>query len=183
MQKFTLVSSTAVLALMVGQTAFAITPEEVWQKWTDQAAKTGQTVEVESEAREGDVLVITGATFTSTQEGAEATITMPQVVLTDLGDETVEVTLPEPVTIEISGDEAVVVEFSAPEMTSVASGTVEETSFALNMPEGVISVVSIAGESAADTGNDITFTVTNVSGSLAYDSSANKKTSVVVVKP
>jgi hypothetical protein len=165
MQKWTLAGSTAVLALTMGQAAFAITPEEVWQKWADQAEKTGQTVTVGSQATEGDALVVTGAVFTSTQEGAEATITMPKVVLTDLGDETVEVTLPEPVTIEISGDEAVVVEFAAPAMTSIASGTVEETSFALNMPEGKITVVSVEGESAADTGNDISFTVTNATGS------------------
>ena len=45
------------------------------------------------------------------------------------------------------------------------------------------------GRCSVTTGNihnrssSVTFTVTNVSGSLAYDSSANKKTSVVVVKP
>jgi len=45
------------------------------------------------------------------------------------------------------------------------------------------------GRCSVTTGNihnrnsSVTFTVTNVTGSLAYDSSANKKTSIVVVKP
>jgi hypothetical protein len=187
MQKWTLAGTTAVLALMMGQAAFAITPEEVWKKWADQAVQTGQTVTTESEAREGDTLVVTGAKFVSTQDGATATITMPKVALKDLGDGTVEMTLPEAAVVEIAGDEAVVVEFSAPTMTSIASGTVEETSFALNMPEGKISVVSIDGKTAADTGNDITFTVTNTTGSymVAGDTTTSDITAekmAVVVK-
>lgn len=169
MTKWKLAGSVAVAAVLAGQSAFAdISPEEVWTKWKDFAAATGQTVTTTTEARDGDTLMIEGATFASAKDGAEATMTIPKIALKDLGDGTVEMTMPETATMNIKDAEAdVVIELSSPGMTSVASGTAAETSYAVSFPEVKVALVSVDGKTAADSGNDVSATITNGSGTYA----------------
>ncbi len=175
MTKWKLAGSTAVLALIAGQSALAdITPEEVWQKWKDMSASYGQTVTTTAEARDGDTLMIEGATFTTVQDGAESSVAIPKIALKDLGDGTVELTMPDPVAMNIKTPEAdgspasdVVVEMTAPAMTMIASGTVDETSYAVNAAEAKIALVSVDGKTAAETGNDVSATIRNMAGTYA----------------
>jgi Uncharacterized protein conserved in bacteria (DUF2125) len=172
MTKWTLAGSAAVAALMAGQAAFAdISPEEVWMKWKDMATTSGQTVTTTTEARDGDTLMIEGAIFASAKDGGEATMTIPKIALKDLGDGSVEVSVPETATMAIKTPGAdgkpatdVVIEFAAPGLKSVASGTAAETGYAVSFPEVKFSLVSVDGKAAAESGNDFSATVTNGSG-------------------
>ncbi len=93
MTQWKLLGSTAVLAAMAGNAAWAITPEEVWAKWKNLSATNGQTLTTGGEAREGDALVITDMTLTHTKDGSAMTMTVPEVRLEDVGGGKVEITL------------------------------------------------------------------------------------------
>ncbi len=175
MTLFKLAGTTAIAALVTGQAAWAdITPEEVWQKWQDMSAATGQTVTATSEERDGDTLLITGATFASTQEGAESSMTVEEIALTDLGDGTVEITMSDSYQLAVTGQDAetdeptnIVLDVASPGLSVVASGTVEETAYNINADEVKVSLASVDGVSAADLGSDVSVSVKGITGDYA----------------
>jgi hypothetical protein len=108
----------AAAALFAAQPAFAqITPEEVLQKWKEDSADSSMTLTMESEQRSGDTLMINGATYT---RGVE-TIVIPKVALKDLGDGTVEVSVPEAIVLNTTGLR--MIEIATPAMKIIVSGT------------------------------------------------------------
>lgn len=87
-------AGTCVLAgLLTTTAAQALTPEELWQSWKDMATSAGQTVTVGSESRQGDTLVVSGATFGITQPEGSVTSTVDELRFRDMGDGRVEVTM------------------------------------------------------------------------------------------
>ncbi len=103
MKHWTLGTGLTLGAILLGTTAFAVTPEELWTKYQETVTGTGQTVVAESEARNGDVLEIRGLTITTAPEAGGAVQTIPELNLTDNGDGTVGITLSD--TITVKGDD------------------------------------------------------------------------------
>jgi hypothetical protein len=175
MTMFKLAGTTAVAALISGQAAWAdISPEEVWQKWKDASASYGQTLTTTSEVRDGDTLTISGANFASTQEGAEASVTVEEIAFTDKGDGTVAVTMSDTVQMAVKGENPdggeptdVLVDITAPDLTIVASGTAAETGYAVTAPELKFALASVDGVAADAIGANVAVTVKGINGTYA----------------
>ena len=150
MTQWKLLGSTAVLAAMAGNAAWAITPEEVWAKWKNLSATNGQTLTTGGEAREGDALVITDMTLTHTKDGSAMTMTVPEVRLEDVGGGKVEITLTDSYDLIVTPetekpDSTVVVNIAHPGMKTVASGSVEESVYDFEAPEIAVKVKEVVG--------------------------------------
>ncbi len=177
MTLFKLAGTTAIAALVTGQAAWAeVTPEEIWQKWKDMSAATGQTMTTTSEARDGDTLLIEGVVFASTQEGAESSMMIDEIALTDLGDGTVEITMSEAYQMAVTGKDAatdqptdVLLDITTAGMSVLASGTVEETAYAVTADELKIALASVDGVAAAELGSDVAVTIKGIDGSYSSE--------------
>ncbi len=106
MQHWTLRAGLTLGAILMGSTAFAITPEEVWTTYQDAMTSTGQVLAVESEARNGDVLEIRGLTITTSADAGGAVQTIPELDLTDNGDGSVGITMSDTITVKGEASDA-----------------------------------------------------------------------------
>jgi hypothetical protein len=175
MAKLRLFGTTAVAALVAGQAALAdVTPEEIWQTWKDASASYGQTLTTVSEVRSGDTLTIEGASFASTQEGAEASLDIDEIVLRDQGDGTVAITMSDTYQLEVTasdseGGEAqdIMLDISHPGLELLVSGTMAETAYTVAAPEMKVSLAAVDGVPAADLGTEVSFTVSGIAGNYA----------------
>jgi hypothetical protein len=100
MKHWTLGAGLTVAAVLMGTSAFAITPEELWTKYQDAITASGQTVATESVNRNGDTLEVRGLTVTSGDDTASTVQTIPEINLTDKGDGTVAVTMSDVITVK-----------------------------------------------------------------------------------
>lgn len=170
MTKCKLVSSSALALVLSASMAAAITPEEVWQQWKDTAAPMGQTITAQSEARDGDVLKISGATFTSVNPNGTASVTFDEVLLTDVGGGSVEITASEKgvLTTTGTGTEAgkadVVMDVALPGAKVTVSGSVEAAEYVYDMPSMGFTLVSVSGTPVADMASSGSVTLSGVSG-------------------
>jgi hypothetical protein len=175
MTLFKLAGTSAIAALLTGQAVWAdITPEEIWQKWKDISAGTGQTLTTTSEERDGDTLTITGAVFASTQEGAESSMTIDEIALTDQGDGSVEITMSEAYQMSVTGTDSdsgeptdILLDVTSKGMSVVASGTVEETAYDVNAEELKIALSSVDGVAAGELGTDVSATIKGITGAYS----------------
>ncbi|HQY43285.1 MAG TPA: DUF2125 domain-containing protein [Paracoccaceae bacterium] len=149
--------SAIVAALLCANAARAdVTAEQVWQDWKDYYAQLGQTVSVGAEAMEGDTLVARDVKFTS--EATEATTegTISEVRLQEMGDGTVEITLPKEIPVVIHSKPAegtpsdVTMLLTNSDLKIVASGTPESMDFDLTSAELGMSMdeAKVEGETA-----------------------------------
>jgi hypothetical protein len=136
MKHWTQRTGLTVGALLMGTSAFAdITPEDLWTKYRDTMTASGQTVTVESEARNGDVLEIRGVTIATSADAGGAVQTIPEVNLTDNGDGTVGITMSDTITVkgdmpanpEVPGSTAGAIDMTITQsgFTGKASGTID----------------------------------------------------------
>ena len=144
MTQFKLLGSTALVALISANAAFAdVTPEEVWENWKAMRTAQGQTITSASEERDGDDLVITDVVLAVDDgSGTKFDVSVPEITLSDLGDGTVEITSSDefPIVITTPGMESgesvvVTLTMSAPEASTIASGTPDETRYDFDAPE------------------------------------------------
>lgn len=170
MMKWNLAASTALAMIFAAQSASAITPEEVWQQWKDMAAPMGQTIAAQSEAREGDVLKISGVTFTSVNPNGTASIVFDEVLLTDVGGGSVEITTSEKgvLTTTSNGAEAdkadVAMDVALPGAKITVSGSLEAAEYVYDAPEFTATLVSVNGTPVADMASSGSFTLSGISG-------------------
>lgn len=173
MTQFKLLGSTALVALVSGSAAFAdVTPEDVWQNWKDMTASYGQTVTVESEARDGDTLVVKGIQITSENEKTKADISIDELNFTDAGDGSVDVTISDEnsfvVTTPAEGEgepTEVTVNVSMPDFALKVSGSAEELRNDYTAPSLKVSLAEINGVDAEKVDLSADLTMTDMSGS------------------
>lgn len=187
MKNWQLAGSTAFTALILGMGAAnaQVTPEEVWQNWQDMTTSYGQTITSTSATRDGDTLRVEGAAI-SMDDGAGGSFSAAIGTLNfkDLGDGTVEVTLPESYPISIKSPAAaegtratdVVVTVSQPGMKMIAGGSATETSYAISAPTMNIKVDEAADAAASTLDNNIDITLTGVEGKYLVAGAAETKT-------
>lgn len=95
------VSALAVLA--AAPSAFAdVSAAEVWAQWQDYAARSGQTVTVDSQSAAAGTLTLSGVTFAVEGEGETAEISLDSMVLHENGDGTVSIALPASIPVQLT---------------------------------------------------------------------------------
>lgn len=170
-----LAGTTAFLALTAGSLHADVTPEEIWQKFQQTASAQQQKLETASVAREGDTLVVSGLTLSTTapDTGADARLAMDRLNFREVGDGSVEITMSDSYTFEIAApnpdDPAkpftnLGMKASQPGFTVIASGTPEATAYTFAAPSMEIALVSINGAPAETLGAGATATLTGLSG-------------------
>ena len=168
MKQWQLAGSTAATALILGMSAAAadVTPEEIWQNWQDMTTSYGQAIKSTSVTRNGDTLQVEGAAIsTDDGKGTATNVQMGTINFKDLGDGTVEVTLPDsypismktPAKDETSQPLDLAITLSQPGMKIIASGTAAETGYAISAPSMNIKITDASGASPDNSG-DITLT-------------------------
>lgn len=187
-----ILTGAATAALLTGQAWADVTPEEVWQAWTEQSAAMGQTLTEGSRQREGDTLVISGVTSAfATDLGEEAatatTSTIPELRLRDMGDGRVEITLSPEITvsgeteIEGEGTQSVAGKITQEGASIIASGEPEamtydykaaalEYQLAITIPdEGVMNITAGAEGLSGQYGTQIQDGALNAQGTGAAE--------------
>ena len=168
MKQWQLAGCTSAAALILGMSAASadVTPEEIWQNWQDMTTSYGQTIKSTSATRNGDTLHIEGAAISMDDgKGAAFDAQMGTIDFKDLGDGTVEVTLPDsypismktPAPDETSKALDLAIMLTQPGMKVIASGTAAETGYAISAPTMNIKVTDASGASPDNSG-DITLT-------------------------
>ncbi|EEW26630.1 DUF2125 domain-containing protein [Rhodobacter ferrooxidans] len=175
--------STALLALVSGNMAFAaVTPEDVWKSWQETLTTAGQTVAAESEAREGDTLVVSGVTITSESDGSKAVVSMDEVQFTDTGDGSVEIFMPEefPVNLTVPPGEGetapteIELTVTQTDMVITASGAADATSYAYDVPTMAMEVTHLQGVKAEKLDLTAKMAVTGAKGSYTSTGTTDK---------
>lgn len=164
MTQWKFLCSTAFVALVAGNAALAdVTPEEVWANWKALSSSYGQTIATGSEARQGDALVITDLTITSGNEMSDATMTVPQLTFTQMGDGTVTVTMSDSYPMAIRGagiegeaDTLTKLTISHPGMVIHASGSATETRYDFSGPSVAVKLDGIEGPADAPKPEELT---------------------------
>ena len=135
-------ASALMSALFCASAASAdVTAEQVWQDWKDYYAQMGQTVSVGSEGMEGDTLVVRDVKFASETADAKTEGTISEVRLQEMGDGTVEITLPPEIPVVVHATPAdgkasdVTMKLTNSDLKIVASGTPESTDYDYTAPE------------------------------------------------
>lgn len=172
-------SSTLLAALWCSSSAFAdITPEEVWQGWSELAQGFGQTVTTASTERQGDTLVVSGVAMSQDNLGVAAGLTIEEVRLRDMGDGRVEVTMSPSVPFTASGapEGETPIEMSATITQSglslIASGTADDVTYDYSVPVLALAMEMMDGEEAAPV--NMTVNIADSSGSYHVVSNGGK---------
>lgn len=155
MKKNSPISASVILAavLCAGAAQADVTPEQVWQEWKDYYASMGGTITAASETRDGDALVVKDVKWS---QGTDATVktemTMPEIRLTDKGDGTVEMTIPEEGDLTVAIDPADgkpsvnKVKVAQKGLSVIASGTVESMDYTFAVPDLTFSIDKISAD-------------------------------------
>lgn len=171
------ISGAAILA--VSGTAFAdVTPEEVWQSWQDMSKTMGQVITAESAERDGDTLIVSKITMSSTTPDAQMSGTMAELRFTDAGDGTVLVEMPPeyPITMTLpAGAERpkpveIALDISQEGARLTASGDPDAVNYDLAAPNMKIKLNRIDGVAAQNL--TVEATLADIKGSYASDAEA-----------
>ena len=187
MKNWKLAGSTALTALILGmaQANAQVTPEEVWQNWQDMSASYGQAIKSTSATRNGDTLQVAGVAI-SVDDGAGKLFDAQMGTLNfkDLGDGTVEVTMPESYPISIKSPAVgadtkatdVTITVTQPGMKVIAGGSATETNYTISAPTMNINVDEAVGAAASTMDNNVNITLTGVDGKYLVVGAAETKT-------
>lgn len=174
-----LLGATALASIFaVAQAQAAVTPEDVWQKWQDIAAASGQKITAAQAARDGDTLAVEGVSITTPPGELQATVLMDELRFVDNGDGTVLVEIPASIPVEVvtTGDKPATIKLSLTQedFQLIASGSPEAMSYTNSVSKMALTLDSAEG---ADMSN-VAFqaAVTDASGSGDYSGTSNTST-------
>lgn len=97
--------SAIIAAVLCGTTATAdVTAQQVWDNWTDQMAVYGQGFTTGGEDMSGDTLTISDVNIQLSNDDASVVAALGDIALTENGDGTVTITVPDsyPITIDLT---------------------------------------------------------------------------------
>lgn len=182
---YTGVAATALLCLGPSS-ALALTPQEVWERWQEQAAENDASITAGGESSSASLLTLTDVAFVAElEEDATLSGTIAEVTLADAGDGAVEVTLSDAIPVTITGTDfegstgTVALTISAPGLVyTVADGPQDGTDASYSAPQIVVSI-----DSASEDGEPIdlsgTITGTEVAGKYGVSGDAQSIDSTV----
>jgi hypothetical protein len=127
----------------------AMTAAEVWQNWKDFATSTGQVVTTGGETMAGDTLVVSKASFVTSDPEMTVTVAIDELRFQELGDGSVEVTMSPSYPIKFSGTgngggtnsgEFLIKQTN---LRTIASGTPDNVSYAITSDAISLNSVSV----------------------------------------
>ncbi|RYH04022.1 hypothetical protein EU805_01225 [Salipiger sp. IMCC34102] len=175
MTKFSLPLATCATALLTGAPALAdVTASEVWDSWQQMMATGGTvTLETQSESIETDRVLIEGATYTYPVEDGETVVTIDRIELTDAGDGTVELVLPETIPVKLEDDEGNLIELSVIQtgLRTLVSGTPEAMNYAVTADRYAVETTRVMDPEGQPVDVSARVALNGVSG--GYDQAAS----------
>ena len=184
MTKWKLAGGTAAALLMGSSALWAdVTPAEVWQGWQDAATAMGQTVTADSEDEDGDSLVIKGITVATTGDTSGASAKFDTITLTDNGDGTVGIIMPDSYPITITppaegnddGPKEVTLNVSMPGAKITASGTPEAISYATDAPQFTMTLAPMTKADGTPIDATVEVKMTGTTGSYLVEGAESGK--------
>lgn len=172
MKRMTNLGASTALAVILGAGAVHadVTPEQVWQEWKDYYAGMGQTITTGSEARDGDTLVVKDAKWAQGDATtAKTEFSISELRLKDLGDGTVELTLPAelPITMTVTPADGKPIEtkmkVTQTGYSAKFSGTVESMDMVSEIPDLTFAVDEVKAD-GQDAPVKVQFTIKGGSG-------------------
>ncbi|MBM7070143.1 DUF2125 domain-containing protein [Actibacterium sp. 188UL27-1] len=161
-------ASVLALSLLPVQ-GWALTAQETWENWQQQAEASGQTMTVEGETEAGGVLTLTGMAFSSEMQDGTLSGRLEQVVMTENSDGTVTMTfspdydMTMAMTPEFGETVTVAMKVSQPDATVIASDAGEAVSYVFTAPTLTVEPTEIkVGDEVAPF--EMTFSLTNTAG-------------------
>lgn len=149
--------STLLAAVLCGSTASAdVTAQQVWDNWTEQMAVYGQGFTTTGETMSGDTLTISGVKIEMADEEASVLAELGDINLTENGDGTVTITVPEsyPITLdftpEFGGDTSIDLSVTHVDMNLTVSGDPDAMVYDISADRYAISVVGLEGNETED---------------------------------
>lgn len=144
--------------LVSGPALADLTPEQVWQSWSDYLEAVGYTVTAE-ERMSGSDLVVSGMTMTIPEAGGEVSIKLGDMTFADNGNGTVALVLPTswPIMVHAApkGEDETdaTLTLTHEGFSMIASGTPEDLAYAYAAPslEVALTRLEVAGQDATDT--------------------------------
>jgi len=156
MARLSAAGTTAFLSLLASSTALYadVTPEQVWESWQKQYAAYGFKVAPGSVDRSGDTLTISNVVFNNetiteidtAKTVSKTTITVPALLLEDLGDGTVKATVDGAIegtnemTDATGALETAKIHIDKTDASAVISGTPEEMTYLVDAPTMTVNV-------------------------------------------
>ena len=168
-----LTCSSAIALVFLATAARAdVTPQEVWASWQAMMTSAGQELTVGNTSDAGDVVEVTDATVTYSDEtGGSASVSFDKLTFKDNGDGTVTVTMPESYPLQMAfpksedGPGSIKLTVSQPGAAIVAGGSATETSYQMTAPSVTMVLDEVTDETGKvlDTKGDLA--LTEVTGS------------------
>lgn len=170
--------SGAALLVATGTAWADVTPEEVWQSWQDMSKSMGQVIGAENVQRDGDTLIVSNITLTSTTPEAQVDGNLAELRFTDAGDGTVLVEMPPEypitMTLPVGPDRPKPVEIALDIIQEgavlIASGDPDAVVHDLTAPEMKIKLNRIDGVAAQNL--MVEATLADIKGSYSNDATA-----------
>lgn len=180
----TLRASTALAALFLTTPAFAVTPTEVWQSWQDMATTYGQTMTSASVDDTGASVTVTGLTVSTEQDGVKSEMTMSEVIFTDNGDGTVDVSMPAEIPLTVTTPPAagetspttITISILQTGLSMTASGEVGALDYAFGADETVVKLDRIEGVQVEAIDMVVEAKLSNLGGAYKVDGAGDAAT-------
>ena len=117
-----------------------LTAQDLWDNWKSSAEGTGQTVSVANESYSGGVLTLDGISFGFAMPEGDMGMTLETVTLTESGDGSVSVEMPDSFPIIISGTDPdggafnMTMRVNQPDASFLATGSPEAINYGFSVP-------------------------------------------------
>lgn len=149
--------STILAAVLCGTTATAdVTAQQVWDNWTGQMAVYGQGFTTEGETQSGDTLTVSGVKIEMSDDEASVLAELGDINLTENGDGTVTITVPDsyPITLnftpQFGGDTSIDLNVTHEDMVLLVSGDPDAMIYDISANRYAIEVVGLEGDETED---------------------------------
>jgi Uncharacterized protein conserved in bacteria (DUF2125) len=168
-----LTSSSAIALVFLATGASAdVTPQEVWASWQAMMTSAGQELTVGNTSDAGDMIEVTDATVTYSDElGGSTSVSFDKLTFKDNGDGTVTVTMPETYPLQMAfpksedGPGSIKLTVSQPGAVIVAGGSATETSYKFTAPTTTITLDEVTDETGKVLDTNADLALTEVTGS------------------
>ena len=161
-------SAVCIAALVVGGAAQAdVTADQVWQDWKSQLAMNGEdTLTIGSEETSGDTLTVSDIAVVVNDEMTKFEVALGDLIFTEQGDGTVQVTIPEsyPVKITAADGAVITIDISQTGAEMLVSGTPDAMTYDVSADTYTVALADVVNGDITFTG-DVKATANNVAGS------------------
>ncbi len=151
-RQFLLCTTVSSLSLFSAHGAFAdMTSDAVWEQWQGYLGASGYSVEVGNAAKNGGTLTVSDVALSMDTEGSVVNMTLPELVFSENGDGTVNVTVPASYPMRMQLQEAgdvvdVTMTISQTDLVVNVSGDPDDTSYDITAANVALSVDEVAGD-------------------------------------